>query len=72
MKFYLFLIYEIVFLMLIALIIYYAELKKNLKLSLGLNKIILFFCILNVVFISYNIRENKSICEVSQNLFCKN
>tara|TARA_B100000900_G_C20076391_1_gene512207 strand:- start:68 stop:286 length:219 start_codon:yes stop_codon:yes gene_type:complete len=72
MKFYLFLIYEIVFLMLIALIIYYAELKKNLKLSLGLNKIILFFCILNVVFISYNIRENKSICEVSQDLFCKN
>ena len=72
MKFYLFLIYEIVFLMLIALIIYYAELKKNLKLSLGLNKIILFFCILNVVFISYNIKENKSICEVSQDLFCKN
>ena len=72
MKFYLFLIYEIVFLMLIALIIYYAELKKNLKLSLGLNKIILFFCILNVIFISYNIRENKSICEVSQDLFCKN
>lgn len=72
MKFYLFLIYEIVFLMLIALIIYYAELKKNLKLSLGLNKIILFFCILNVLFISYNIRENKTICEVSQDLFCKN
>ena len=71
MKFYLFLIYEIVFLMLIALIIYYAELKKNLKLSLGLNKIIVFFCILNVVFISYNIRENKTICEVSQDLFCK-
>lgn len=72
MKFYLFLIYEIIFLMLIALIIYYAELKKNLKLSLGLNKIILFFCILNVIFISYNIKQNKSICEVSQDLFCKN
>ena len=70
MKLHIFLIYEFIFLLLIALIIYYAEVKKNLSLSLGLNKIILFICFLNVLLITYYIKKNKTICELSQHLFC--
>ena len=56
--------------MLIALIIYYAEVKKNLQLSLGLNKIIFLICFFNVLFISYNIKENVTICGLSKKIFC--
>lgn len=70
MKLHIFLIYEFIFLLLIALIIYYAEVKKNISLSLGLNKIILFICVLNVLLITYYIKKNKTICQLSQDLFC--
>lgn len=70
MKLYLFLIYEVVFLMLIGLIIYYAEIKRNLQLSLGLNKIIFVLCVFNVVLISYYIKRGLSICDLSNDLFC--
>ena len=70
MKLYLFLIYEVVFLMLIGLIIYYAEIRRNLQLSLGLNKIIFVLCIFNVFFISYYIKQDLTICDLSKDLFC--
>ena len=72
MKLYLFLLIEVIFLMLIGLIIYHSERGKNLKLSLGLNKIILVIGVIKLVYLTHSLKRNMSVCDLSRELYCQN
>jgi len=56
--------------MMIGLIIYHAQYGKNLKLSLGLNKIILIIGVIKLVYLTHSFNRNMSICDLSKELYC--
>ena len=64
------LIYESVLFLLLATIIFFAQVQKNLPLSLALNKILLLLSLLNLALLSYLIHTKLPICHASQLLFC--
>ena len=54
----------------LALIIYNAQVKKNLQLSLGLNKIIFILCIIKLGYLLCSFKRNLTICDLSKELYC--
>jgi hypothetical protein len=70
MKLYLFILIEILFMMLISVLIYNAQTNKNLKLSLQLNKIILIIGFIKIAYLTYSIKRDMSVCDISKELYC--
>jgi hypothetical protein len=70
MKLYLFILIEILFMMLISVLIYNAQTNKNLKLSLQLNKIILIIGFIKIAYLTYSIKRDMSVCDLSKELYC--
>ena len=70
MKLYLFILIEILFMMLISVFIYNTQTNKNLKLSLQLNKIILIIGFIKIAYLTYSIKRDMSVCDLSKELYC--
>ena len=70
MKLYIFILIEFFFLLMLALIIYNAQVKKNLQLSLGINKIIFILCIIKLGYLLCSFKRNLTICDLSKELYC--
>tara|TARA_B110000261_G_scaffold163954_1_gene211464 strand:+ start:54 stop:266 length:213 start_codon:yes stop_codon:yes gene_type:complete len=70
MKLYIFILIEVIFLMMIGLIIYQAERKRNLKLSLGFNKIIFIISIIKLAWIAWAFNKNMNICDFAKEIYC--
>ena len=56
--------------MLISVLIYNAQTNKNLKLSLQLNKIILIIGFIKIAYLTYSIKRDMSVCDISKELYC--
>ena len=56
--------------MMIWLIIYQAEKGKNIQISLGLNKIILFIGFIKLIYLTRSMKRDMSICDLSRELYC--
>ena len=54
----------------LALIIYNAEVRNNLELSLGLNKIIFIVSIIKLLYLAYSFNYKMTMCQLSNQLFC--
>jgi hypothetical protein len=70
MKLHIFILIEFIFLLMLALIIYNAEVRNNLELSLGLNKIIFIVSIIKLLYLAYSFNNKMTMCQLSNKLFC--
>jgi len=70
MKLYIFIFIEIVFLMMIGLIIYHAEKTRNLKLSIGFNKIVFFAATIKLTLFIWAFNKNMKMCDFANEIFC--
>jgi hypothetical protein len=70
MKLYLFIFIEIIFLMMIGLIIYHSEKMRNLKLSLGFNKIIFIIGFMKLCWFIWAFNKNMNMCDFAKEIYC--
>ena len=70
MKLYVFILIEVIFLMMIGLIIYHAEKTRNLKLSLGFNKIIFIIATIKLVWFVWAFNKNMNMCNFAKEIYC--
>jgi hypothetical protein len=70
MKLYIFILIELIFLMMIGLIIYHSEKSRNLKLSIGLNKIIFIIGLIKLTGFIYVFNKNMKMCDLANEIWC--